>query len=46
MKVADSRDRPLFTTALIAGDCVIMDVICKLGLQARPDPQMTTAFLV
>ena len=44
-KVAESRDRPLFTTALIAGDCVIMDVICKLGLQARPDPQMTTAFL-
>jgi hypothetical protein len=34
-KVAESRDRPLFTTALIAGDCVIMDVICKLGLQDK-----------
>ena len=34
-KVADTKERPIFTTALIAGDCVIMDVIAKLGLQDK-----------
>ena len=34
-KVVDTKERPIFTTALIAGDCVIMDVIAKLGLQDK-----------
>ena len=29
--MVETRDRPIFTTALIAGDCVIMDVIMKMG---------------
>ena len=29
--LVETRDRPIFTTALIAGDCVIMDVIMKMG---------------
>ena len=33
--LVETRDRPLFTTALIAGDCVILDAICKLGLQDK-----------
>ena len=29
--IVETRERPIFTTALIAGDCVIMDVIMKMG---------------
>eukprot|EP01041_Mallomonas_annulata_P006465 gene6465-13058_t len=31
----NSRERPIFTTALIAGDCVILDAIHKAGLLSK-----------
>ncbi len=33
--VADSKKNPVFTTALIAGDCVILDAIAESGLLDR-----------
>lgn len=30
--IAQVKKNPLFTTALIAGDCVILDAIAKAGL--------------
>ncbi len=30
--VVTSKNNPIFTTALIAGDCVILDAIAKSGL--------------
>lgn len=36
-KVAQIKERPIFTTALIAGDCVILDAIAKAGLLSKVD---------
>mmetsp|Transcript_7667 Transcript_7667/g.11522 ORF Transcript_7667/g.11522 Transcript_7667/m.11522 type:complete len:311 (+) Transcript_7667:89-1021(+) len=36
-KVAEIKKRPIFTTALIAGDCVILDAIAKAGLLDKID---------
>ena len=32
VKIAKDKKNPVFTTALIAGDCVILDAIAKAGL--------------
>ncbi|CAM9425364.1 unnamed protein product [Chrysoparadoxa australica] len=43
---ADVKKKPIFTTALIAGDCVILDAIAKAGLLDKIDVVFIDTFFL
>jgi phosphoadenosine phosphosulfate reductase len=45
-KTAEIKKRPVFTTALIAGDCVILDAIHKAGLLSKIDVLFIDTFFL